>query len=198
MLLAHIMNLIKNTVGFWRKQNNICFSLCYRPGKTRTRNQHLFTSGKDQQAWRKDNQPRQRSVVVNLSKQLCRSHFGGWVPKRSCSYHHWQPAPRWRPHLWLAKSENPAMSTKPLIRQAPVTLIRSGKQRVEKGENKTAKRSTHNAPTSTLIKKRYSPEHEEFHACTSILNLQTNWLQTLLLLYLVKLRLTSCNERHTR
>ena len=198
MLLAHIL-IYQKCFDFWRKQSNICSSLYYRLGKTRTRNQHLFTSGKDQQAWRKDNQPRQRSVVVNLSKQLRRSHCGGWVPKTSCSYHYWQPAPRWRPHLWLAKPENPAMSPHALDKTGTRhTELHSGKQRVGKGGNKTAKCSTHNAPNSTLIKRHYSPEHEEFHACTSILNLQTNWLQMLLLLYLVKLHLTSCNERHTR
>ena len=44
---------------------------------------------------------------------------------------------------------------------------------------------------ATLINKRYSPEHEEFHACASILNPLTDWLQLLLVVYLVKLRLTS-------
>ena len=34
------------------------------------------------------------------------------------------------------KPDNPAMSPMPLIRQAPVTLIHSGKQRVGKGGNK--------------------------------------------------------------
>ena len=48
---------------------------------------------------------------------------------------------------------------------------------------------------ATLINKRYSPEHKEFHACASILKPQTNWLQTLLVVYLVKLRLTSLKWR---
>ena len=42
-----------------------------------------------------------------------------------------------------------------------------------------------------LMNKPYGPEHEEFHACASILIPLTNWLQTLLVVYLVKLRLTS-------
>ena len=48
---------------------------------------------------------------------------------------------------------------------------------------------------ATLINERYSPEHEEFHACASILDPLTNWLQTLLVVYLVKLRLTSFTHR---
>ena len=46
-----------------------------------------------------------------------------------------------------------------------------------------------------LMNKPYSLEHEEFHACASILIPLTNWLQTLLVVYLVKLCLTSfkCN-----
>ena len=42
-----------------------------------------------------------------------------------------------------------------------------------------------------LMNKPYDPEHEEFHACASILIPLTNWLQTLLVVYLVKLCLTS-------
>ena len=45
-----------------------------------------------------------------------------------------------------------------------------------------------------LMNKPYGLEHEEFHACASILIPLTNWLQTLLVVYLVKLRLTSLNE----
>ena len=44
---------------------------------------------------------------------------------------------------------------------------------------------------ATLINKPYSPEHEEFHACASILTPLTSRLQTLLVVYLVKHRLTS-------
>ena len=40
---------------------------------------------------------------------------------------------------------------------------------------------------ATLITKRYSPKHEEFHACASILKPLTNWLAALLVVYLVKL-----------
>ena len=32
------------------------------------------------------------------------------MPETSWSYHYWQPAPRWRPHWWLAKPDNPTMS----------------------------------------------------------------------------------------
>ena len=44
---------------------------------------------------------------------------------------------------------------------------------------------------ATLINKRYSPKHEVFHACASILKPLTNWLQSLLVVYLIKLCLTS-------
>ena len=47
---------------------------------------------------------------------------------------------------------------------------------------------------ATMINKRYGQEHEEFHPCANILNPLTNWLQTLLVVYLVKLRLTSFNK----
>ena len=42
-----------------------------------------------------------------------------------------------------------------------------------------------------LINKPYGPEHEEFHACASIVIPLSNWLQMLLVVYLVKLCLTS-------
>ena len=35
---------------------------------------------------------------------------GGWVPETPRSFHHWQPASRWRLHQWWAKPDNPAMS----------------------------------------------------------------------------------------
>ena len=44
---------------------------------------------------------------------------------------------------------------------------------------------------ATLIKKHYSPKHVEFHACPSISKPQTNWPKSLLVAFLVKLRLTS-------
>ena len=45
---------------------------------------------------------------------------------------------------WQPSHEPP----RPREKQAPVTLLHSGKQRVGKEGTKTAKRSTHNAPTS--------------------------------------------------
>ena len=36
---------------------------------------------------------------------------------------------------------------------------------------------------ATLISRRYSPKHEEFHACASILKPLANWLQSLLVVY---------------
>ena len=41
-----------------------------------------------------------------------------------------------------------------------------------------------------LMNKPYSPQHKEYQACTSILTPLTNRLQTLLVVYLVKLCLT--------
>ena len=38
---------------------------------------------------------------------------------------------------------------------------------------------------ATLISKRYSPKHVEFHICASILKPLTNWLPSLLVVYLV-------------
>ena len=104
------------------------------------------------------------SHAINYYKQLHRPNWdcGGWLPETFWSYHYWQPAPRWRPHWWLAKPDNPA--------NAPHIML---------------------LLPAPLITKSYSPEHEEFHACASILIPLTNWLQTLLVVYLVKLRLTS-------
>ena len=93
---------------------------------------------------------------------------------------------------WQPSHEPP----RPRKEQAPVTLIHSGKQRV--GREGTKKKPL-NAPhtmlllPATLINKRYSPKHKVFHACASILKPLTNWLQSLLVVYLVKLRLTSFN-----
>ena len=51
---------------------------------------------------------------------------------------------------------------------------------------------------ATRINKRYSPEQEEFPACASILNPLTNRLQTLLVAYFVKLRLTSLKTQQNQ
>ena len=93
----------------------------------------------------------------------------------------------------LAKPDNPGMS--------PHTLDKTGTRHTDTqwkakgGEGKEQKRL--NAPhmrlllPATFINKRYSPEHEEFHAYTSILNPLINRLQSLLVVYLVKVCLTS-------
>ena len=131
-------------------------------------------------------------------KQLRRPIWdcGGWVPETSWSYHYWQPAPRWRPHWWLAKPDNPAMS--------PHALDKTGTRHIDtqwKAEGREGREQKPlNAPhimlllPAPLINKPYSPKHEEFHACASILIQLTSWLQTLLVVYLVKLELwrTSC------
>ena len=67
------------------------------------------------------------------------------------------------------------------------------KAKVGKGGNKKLLNAPHimlllPAP---LVNKPYIPEHEEYQACTNILTPLTNRLQTLLVVYLVKLRLTS-------
>ena len=36
---------------------------------------------------------------------------GGWVPEISMSFHHWQPAPRWRLLPYLANPGNPVMKS---------------------------------------------------------------------------------------
>jgi len=135
------------------------------------------------------------ATVLDGSKQLSRTHWvcGGWVPETSWSYHYWQQAPRWRPHWWLAKADNPAMS--PHAFDKTGTHHTNTQWKAKGGERREQKPL--NTPhimlllLATLINKRYSPEHEEFHAWASILNQLTNWLQTLLVVYLVKFRLTS-------
>ena len=83
-------------------------------------------------------------------KQLRRPIWdcGGWVPETSWSYHYWQPAPRWRLHWWLPKPDNPAMS--------PDVLDKTGTRHTDtqwksqgwgREGTKTAKHSTHNAPS---------------------------------------------------
>ena len=125
-----------------------------------------------------------------LDKQLRRPYWdcGGWVPGTSWSYHFWQPAPTWRLHWWLAKPDNPAMS--------PHALDKIGTHHTETqwkakgGEGREQKPL--NAPhimlllPAPLTNKPYSAKHEGFHACPSILT-----PLTLLVVYLLKLRLTS-------
>ena len=119
----------------------------------------------------------------NINKLCCPIwDCGGWVPETSWSYHYWQPATRWRPHWWLVKPDNPAMS--------PHALDKTGirhtdtQWKAEGGEGREQKLL--NAPhimlllPTHLINKPYSPEHEGFHACASMLIPLTNWLQTLL------------------
>ena len=115
------------------------------------------------------------------------------MPETSWSYHYWQPAPRWRQHWWLAKPDNPAMSPHALDKTG--THHTDTQLKAKGGEGRKQKQL--NAPhimlllPATLINKRYSQEHEEFHACAGILNPLTKCLETLLLVYLFKLRLTS-------
>ena len=81
----------------------------------------------------------------------------------------------------------------PLVRQAPITLIHNGKQRAGKGREQESLNAPHVMlllPAS-WINKPYSPEHEEFQSCASKLIPLTNRLQTLLVIYEVKLCLTS-------
>ena len=72
------------------------------------------------------------------------------MPETSWSYHYWQPAQDGdrTDTQWKAKGrEGTKLETAPLI----MLLL-----------------------PATLINKRYSPEHEEFHACASILIPLTN------------------------
>ena len=123
------------------------------------------------------------------------------MPQTTWSYHYWQPAPRWRLHSWLAKPDNPAMSPHALEKIGTRHTDTQWKAKGGEGrEQKIAKRSTHNAPTvlpAPLVNKPYSPEHEEYQACASILTPLTNRLQMLLVVYLVKLRLTSFKKAET-
>ena len=66
------------------------------------------------------------------------------------------------------------------------------------GKGRNQKKKALNTPhvmlllPATLINKHYGPKHVEFHACLSIPNLlDNNWPQLLLVVYLVKLCLTS-------
>ena len=117
------------------------------------------------------------------------------MPETSWSFHYWQPAPRWRLHQWLAKPDNPAMS--PHTHEKTGTHHTDIQWKAERGEGGNKKPL--NAQNimlllpATLINKRSSPKHMEFHACASILKPLTNWLPSLLVVYLLKLRLTSFN-----
>ena len=86
---------------------------------------------------------------------------------------------------WQPSHEPPC----PWEKQAPVTLIHSGKQRVGREGTKKPLNAPHIMLLlpATLINKRYSPKHEEFHACASIPKPLTNRLAALLVVYLVKL-----------
>ena len=63
------------------------------------------------------------------------------------------------------------MSLTPLIRQAPVTLIHSGKAKGGEGREQKPLNAPHIMLllAAPLINKPYSPEHKEFHACARIL-----------------------------
>ena len=114
------------------------------------------------------------------------------MPETSWSFHYWQPAPRWRLHRWLAKPDNPAMS--PHAPRRTGTRHTDTQWKAEGGEGGREQKPL-NAPhttlllPTTLINKRYSPKHEVFHTCASILNPLTNWLQSLLVVYLVSFNL---------
>jgi len=56
---------------------------------------------------------------------------GVWAPETSWSFHCWQPAPKGRLYRWLAKPENPAMSSHA---PAPATLLNPEKKRGVGGE----------------------------------------------------------------
>ena len=118
------------------------------------------------------------------------------MPETSWSFHYWQPAPRWRLHRWLAKPYNLAMI--PHAHEKTVTRHTDIQWKAETGEGGNKKLlNAQNImlllPT-TLINKRFSPKHMKFHACASILKPLTNWLPSLLVVYLVKLCLNSFNS----
>ena len=120
-----------------------------------------------------------RSLEVGCRKHPGVSTIGSQLQDGDC-------IDGWQNLTTQPSSEPPRLREK----QAPVTLIHSGKQRVGREGTKTAPHTMLLLP-ATLINKCYSPKHEEFHACASILKPLTNWLQSLLVVYLVKLRLTS-------
>jgi len=64
---------------------------------------------------------------------------------------------------WQNLTTQPLAPT-PLIRQAPVTLIHSGKQRVGEGREQKLLNAPHIRLLlpATLINKCYSPEHKEY------------------------------------
>ena len=104
------------------------------------------------------------------------------MPETSWSFHYWQPTPRWRLHQWLAKPDNPAMS--PHAHEKTGTRHTDTQWKAEGGEGR--EQNLLNTPhimlllPTTMISKRYSPKHMEFHVCVSILKALTNWLPSLL------------------
>ena len=117
------------------------------------------------------------------------------MPETSWSFHYWQPAPRWRLHRWLAKPDNPAMSPHAPEKNRNPSHWYTVESRGWGGREPKPLNAPHTMLLlpATLINKRYSPKHQVFHACASILKPLTNWLQSLLVVSLVKLRLTSLN-----
>ena len=40
-------------------------------------------------------------IIINATASFC----GGWMTETYWSFHHWEPAPRWRLRQWLAKPD---------------------------------------------------------------------------------------------
>ena len=88
---------------------------------------------------------------IMLQPVTIASQSGSWVPEISRSFHYWQPAPRLRPHPWLANPGKPAMSPQALDGgKAPVTLIKQGKKTGEEGGGKTEASWRQNPPRKRL------------------------------------------------
>jgi len=69
------------------------------------------------------------------------SLWGGWVPETSWIFHYWQPAPRGRLHLWLAKPDNPAMN--PHTPEKTRTCHTDTQWKAEGGERREQKQLKH-------------------------------------------------------
>ena len=91
-----------------------------------------------------------RLVIQWIPPLNTTSLCGGWVPKTSWSFHYWQPAPRQRLHRWLAKPDNNLAMNPPRPREdrEPSHWYTVENRGWGQKGTKTAKLSTHNAPSS--------------------------------------------------
>ena len=68
------------------------------------------------------------------------------MPETSRSFHYWQPAPRWRPFLWLANPGNPAMSPHAEGRTGTRHTGKQWKEREGRGGGTSLRTCSHTKP----------------------------------------------------